>query len=302
MTVDWFPEVTIPDRISENPRVRFLLSPGAGPLWITVFLLLPLLIILGISFTIPGDYGQIIYDFTLGNYRRFVSSGVYLGIIVRSIKIGVIITVLSLPLGYTVAYFIARSETKWTGVLLGLVLMQYWVPYIIRTYAWIIVLSNDGLLNKVLLWLGVVGDPVQVLYTTPGMIIGLGTALLPFMVFPIYLSLIQIDEDRIHAAKTLGATDLRTFLEVTFPMSMPGVVSGVLFVFIISAGSFLAPELLGNSSKLMIAPVIAGVFLRDFNWPFAATLSVVYFAFIAVVVYLFTRTVGVDEALGGRGG
>lgn len=288
------------DRVFESDRLRFLFSPSLGPIWITVFLLLPLTVIIAISFAKPGDFGNVIYQFTLENYRRFVTAGIYLNIIVRSIKVGVIITLLTLPTGYAVAYFLARSGTRFTHALLGLVILQYWVPFIIRTYAWIIVLANSGLLNQVLLLAGLVESPVRILYTTNGMVIGLGTALLPFMILPIYASLTQIEDDQIHAAKSLGATDLRAFREVTLPLSLPGVVSGVLFVFIISAGSFLAPELLGNSAKRMIAPVIADVFLRDYNWPFAATLSVIYFSFIAVLVYLFTRSVGIEKTLGGQ--
>lgn len=288
------------DRLTENQRIRFLFSPSFGPVWITVFLLFPLTIIIGLSFAVSGDFGNVIYEFTLENYRRFLSAEIYLNIIVRSLKIGFIITALTLPLGYAVAYFIARSATRFTGVLLGLVVLQYWVPFIIRTYAWIIMLSNSGLVNQFLLLIGLFDKPVRILYTTNGMIIGLGAALLPFMILPIYVSISQIEDDQLHAAKTLGATDIRAFLEVTFPLSLPGVVSGVLFVFIISAGSFLAPELLGNSANRMIAPVIADIFLRDYNWPFAATLSVIYFAFIAVLVYLFTRSIGIEKALGGR--
>lgn len=285
------------DRVLENPWVRFLISPGLGLLWVVVFLALPMTIIVVISFATPGDFGNVVYEFGLQNYRRFLEATVYQEIVIRSLWYGVVTTALVLPLGYTVGYFLGRSETDWKWVLLGLVVLQYWVPFIIRTYAWIIILSNNGLLNRLLLALAVIREPLTILYTTYSMIIGLGVSLLPFVILPVYVSVSTIDEDQIHAAKTLGATDFRAFREITLPQSLPGIVAGVLFVYIISAGAFLAPTLLGDSGKRMIAPVIESVFIIDFNWPFAAALSVIYFVVIAAVLYGFNRWVNLEEAL-----
>nr|WP_264475372.1 ABC transporter permease [Halorubellus salinus] len=210
---------------------------------------------------------------------------------------GVVVTLIALPAGYTVGYFLGRSKTDWKWVLLGLVVLQYWVPFIIRTYAWIIVLSNNGVLNTLLMDVGVIAQPLDVMYSNVSMILGLTVSLLPFMILPVYVSVSTIEEDQIHAAKTLGATDFRAFREITLPQSLPGIVSGILFVFIISAGAFLAPTLLGGPTTRMIAPIIEGVFINDFNWPFAAALSMIYFAIIAFLLYLFTRRVDLEEAL-----
>lgn len=291
------------DRAMENRWVRFFVSPGLGILWVLVLLFLPMTVILVISFSKPGDFGNVVYEFTLENYERFWLTGgawqlgVYKQIILDSLKFGVVTTLLALPFGYTAGYFLGRSKTDWKWVLLGFVVLQYWVPFIIRTYAWIIVLSNNGVLNQFLLDLGVITSALDIMYTQYSMIIGLTVSLLPFMILPVYVSVSTIDEDQIHAAKTLGATDFRAFREITLPQSLPGIVSGVLFVFIISAGAFLAPTLLGGPSTRMIAPVIESVFIIDFNWPFAAALSIVYFALIAVLLYLFTRKVDLEEAL-----
>lgn len=285
------------DRLMENEYVQFFVSPGIGIAWVLLFLFAPMTVILVISFAVPGDYGNTIYEFTFQNYERFLTGSVYHTIIVRSLIVGVVTTLIALPLGYTAGYFLGRSKTDWKWVLLGLVVLQYWVPFIVRTYAWIIVLSNNGLVNRLLLWIGVVQEPVRILYTNYSLIIGLVVSLLPFMILPVYVSVSTIDEDQIHAAKTLGATDLRAFREITLPQSLPGIVSGVLFVFIISAGAFLAPTLLGDSGERMIAPVIESVFILDFNWPFAAALSIIYFIILAAVLYLFTRKVGLEEAL-----
>ena len=291
------------DRVMENRWVRLFVSPGLGILWVFLLLFLPMTVILVISFSKPGDFGNVIYEFTLANYERFWETGgawqlgVYKEIILESLKYGVVVTLLALPLGYTVGYFLGRSKTDWKWVLLGFVVLQYWVPFIIRTYAWIIVLSNSGLLNQFLLGVGAIAEPLNIMYTEYSMLVGLTVSLLPFMILPVYVSVSTIDEDQIHAAKTLGATDFRAFREITLPQSLPGIVSGVLFVFIISAGAFLAPTLLGGPSTRMIAPVIESVFIIDFNWPFAAALSIIYFGIIAVLLYAFTRKVDLEEAL-----
>jgi spermidine/putrescine transport system permease protein len=285
------------DAVMENDWVRFLVSPGLGIGWVFLFLFLPMTVILVISFSAPGDFGNVIYEFTLENYQRFWNADVYKNIIFESLVYGFVVTLLALPLGYTAGYFLGRSKTDWKWILLGLVVLQYWVPFIIRTYAWIIVLSNNGVLNQLLLNLGVIGSPLNIMYTNLSMILGLTVSLLPFMILPVYVSVSAIEEDQIHAAKTLGATDFRAFREITLPQSLPGIVSGVLFVFIISAGAFLAPTLLGGPNTRMIAPVIETVFILDFNWPFAAALSIIYFAIIAFLLYLFTRRVDLEEAL-----
>ncbi|MFD1646099.1 ABC transporter permease [Haloarchaeobius litoreus] len=285
------------DRVMESDLVRLLLAPGLGIGWVLLFLFLPMTVIVVISFSVPGDFGNVIYEFTLANYERFWEADVYKNIIFESLVYGVVVTLLALPLGYTVGYFLGRSKTDWKWVLLGLVVLQYWVPFIIRTYAWIIVLSNNGVLNQLLLDIGVIGSPLDIMYTDYSMILGLTVSLLPFMILPVYVSVSTIEEDQIHAAKTLGATDFRAFREITLPQSLPGIVSGILFVFIISAGAFLAPTLLGGPSTRMIAPVIETVFILDFNWPFAAALSLIYFGIIGVLLYLFTRRVDLEEAL-----
>ncbi|WP_256289973.1 ABC transporter permease [Halobellus inordinatus] len=287
------------EQLMENRRVRFLVSPGSGLFWILLFLIAPLTIIVAFSFFKPGEAGSIVYELTLANYREFVSSSVYHTVIWDSIKIGIITTLIVLPLGYTLGYFLGRTESRWTPVLLGLVVVQFWVPLIIRTYAWITVLGRNGVINKFLTAIGVIGEPVQLLYTTNGMILGLVVSILPFMVLPVYSAVSTIEEDVIQAAKTLGASDARAFFEVTLPLSWPGVVSGILFTFILSAGSFVAPALLGGPEDRLIAPVIATIFTNDFNWPFAAALSLVYILFLAVLLYLFTRKADLEEALEG---
>lgn len=286
-------------RLMENRRAQFLLSPGLGLLWTLLFLLIPLTIIVAFSFFRSGDGTTIIYELTFENYRRFVDGTVYQRIIVRSFLVGLVTTIVVLPLGYTLGYFIGRSKSKWTPILLGLVVVQFWVPLVIRTYAWIQILGREGVVNSFLLWIGVLSEPVQLLYTTHGMLLGLIVSILPFMVLPVYASVTTIDEEIIQAAKTMGASDLRAFIEVTLPLTWPGVVSGILFTFILSAGAFIAPELLGGSSDRLIAPVIATVFMEDFNWPFAAALSIVYVLLIGFVLYLFTRKADLEEALEG---
>lgn len=298
-TADGQRSASLRSTILENRWVRWFFSPGIGLLWALVFLFIPLTIIVAFSFFKPGDAGSIIYEFTLANYQRFAEGRVYQEIILRSLKIGVITTLIVLPLGYTLGYFLGRSKSDWKPILLGLVVVQFWVPLVIRTYAWIQLMGRTGVINKFILWIGIVDEPIKLLYTTHGMLIGLVVSILPFMVLPVYSAVATIDEEVIQAAKTLGASDIRAFYEVTLPLSWPGVVSGILFTFILAAGSFIAPELLGGPNDRLIAPVIANIFTNDFNWPFAAALSIVYVALIGVVLYLFTRKADLEEALEG---
>ncbi|WP_254764542.1 ABC transporter permease [Natrinema marinum] len=290
---------SIRQRLMESERVGYVLSPGSGLLWVLLFLFLPLTVIVAFSFFRSGEFGTIIYEPTLENYRRFVNGSVYHQVIVRSLVVGVVTTLIVLPFGYTLGYFLGRSKSRWTPVLLGLVVVQFWVPLVIRTYAWIPILGRQGIVNDFLLWVGIIGQPVEILYSTRGMMLGLSVSIMPFMVLPVYSIVSTIDEEIIQAAKTLGASDARAFWEVTLPLSWPGVVSGILFTFILSAGSFLAPQLLGGTSDRLIAPVIETVFSQDFNWPFAATLSLVYVALIVAILYLFSRKADIEEALEG---
>ncbi|MWV39812.1 ABC transporter permease [Natrialba sp. INN-245] len=290
---------SIKHRLMENRRVGYLLSPGSGLLWVLFFLFLPLTIIVAFSFFRAGEFGTIIYEPTLENYQRFVEGSVYQRVILRSLLVGMATTLIVLPFGYTLGYFLGRTKSRWTPILLGLVVVQFWVPLVIRTYAWIPILGRQGIINDFLLWIGVISEPIVILYTTHGMLLGLAVSIMPFMVLPVYSIVSTIDEEVIQAAKTLGASDARAFWEVTFPLSWPGVVSGILFTFILSAGAYLAPELLGGTGDRLIAPVIETVFTSDFNWPFAATLSLIYVALIVGVLYLFSRKADLEEALEG---
>lgn len=287
------------ERFLEDERVRFFFSPSIGLIWTFVFLFIPLAIIVAFSFFRAGEAGSIVYTLTLENYVRFVNASVYHDIIVRSFWVGIVTTAIVLPLGYTLGYFLGRTKSKWAPILLGLVVVQFWVPIVIRTYAWITLMGRTGVINKALVWIGVVAEPIELLYTTNGMLIGLVVSILPFMVLPVYSAVATIDEEVIHAAKTLGASDARAFYEVTLPLSWPGIVSGILFTFILSAGSFIAPTLLGGTSDRLIAPVIATVFTQDFNWPFAAVLSIVYVGLIGVLLYGFNRKADLEDALEG---
>ncbi|MCW8172407.1 ABC transporter permease [Natrialba swarupiae] len=179
-------------------------------------------------------------EFTLANYQRLFGSSTYPVIIAKSFLIGLVTTLIVLPLGYTLGYFLGRTESTWKPLLLGLVVVQFWVPIIIRTYAWIPILGTEGVVNQALLWIGLINEPLSLLYTMPGMLVGLVVSLLPFMILPVYAAVSTIDDDVIQAAKTLGASDWRAFWEVTLPLSWPGIVSGILFTFIIAAGAFLA--------------------------------------------------------------
>ena len=267
-------------------RKRLLggLQAGIGLFWMVLFLFAPLLYILTISFWEAGAAGTMIQEFSLENYRTvlvqnvslttFDVGNIYLLVIWQSIKFGLAVTVLTLLLGYVPGYFLGRSNSRWLPVLLLLVVLPFWVPLIVRYYAWMLVLGESGALS----WVSdVIGfGSRSFLYNELAVISGLVQVLLPFMILPIYNSVNKIEDSLIESAKTMGATPIRTFYEVSLPLSLPGIAAGCILVFILAVGSFLAPALLGGPGDQMIANLIERTFLQGQNWPLASALSIVY--------------------------
>lgn len=251
-------------------------------LWLLFFFLLPVLIMAGYSVLHRGTYGGVEPGFTLEHYARFFDP-LYLGILRRTIAVALACTAICLGLGYPVAYLIARS-TRWRHVLLFLVVLPFWTSFLVRTFAMIFLLRDTGLVNTLLLRLGVVAQPVTLLYTPFAVMAGLVYSFLPFMILPIYASLERIDPSLLEAASGLGARPAARFRRVTLPLSMPGVVAGCLLVFIPALGSFLPSDLLGGAKQMLIGNLIQNQFTAARNWPFGSAASVVVMAAVLVGV------------------
>jgi spermidine/putrescine transport system permease protein len=282
--------------LGRHPAVRAWTLLGPGVLWLGLFFLAPLLVMAAYSLMPRGTYGGVRPGFTLEHYRRFFDP-LYLDILRRTLVWSLAATALCLLLGYPVAYVVARAR-RWRAALLFLVVLPFWTSFLVRTFAMIFLLRDTGLVNTVLLRLGLVQAPLTLLYTPFSVMVGLVYGFLPFMILPIYASLEKLDPTLLEAAETLGAPPAARFFRVTLPLSLPGVVAGCFLVFIPSLGSFLTADLLGGAKQLMIGNLIQNQFSAARNWPFGAAASFVVtaVAMVAVAGYLRVRARAPDRA------
>lgn len=283
------------------PR-RLALAPGLAvglpTLVVIAFVILPLVMI-GIYsvYSLNDVTGLMQQDFVWKNYERALESPVYRNVFWRTLTIAATATVIALLLAYPVGYYIgAVADPSKQGVLLLLVLIPFWTSYIVRTYAWIGILQSNGFLDSALGW--VPGLPTDLLYSRAAVIVGFVHVYLPIMILPIFASARNLDRRYIEAAHDLGASPFRTFLRVVLPLTMPGIVAGVVLFFIPTFGSFVTPQLLGGTGDVMMGNVIANQFGEAFNWPFGAALSIVMSVIVIIAMLLFFRFSDVEEIHG----
>ncbi|WP_246074933.1 ABC transporter permease [Nonomuraea terrae] len=254
------------------------LSPGLA--YLVVFMLVPLALLLSTTVFRRGRFGGVVYEFTAENFERLVDP-LYLGVLVDSLKIATLTTLIALLIGYPTAYVIARLPRKWKTIALVAIVLPFWTNFLIRVYAWIMLLSGPGLVNSALKVFGL--GPLEVLYTEGAIVTGLLYSYLPLMVLPLYAAIDRLDPQLREASSNLGASAFTTFRKVTLPLTMPGVLTGSLFVFVPSFGNFVIPEMLGGSKSIMVGNLIRDQFLKARDWPFGATLAL---ALIVVLVVL----------------
>lgn len=274
---------------------------GVPFFWMLLFFLLPFAIIIKISFAeadiaIPPYTSltawadnQLTVLLNFGNYVLLSEDGLYLAAYLGSLKIAFFSTLLCLLVGYPMAYAIARSDKQMRPVLLLLVMMPTWTALLIRVYAWMGILSNNGLLNNTLMWLGIVNEPVQILNTNIAVYIGIVYAYLPFMVLPLYANLVKHDLSLLEAASDLGAKSYTAFWKITLPLSKSGMIAGSMLVFIPVVGEFVIPELLGGPETLMIGKVLWQEFFNNRDWPVASSLAVIMLLLLIIPIILFNR-------------
>jgi len=272
-----------------------LLSPAA--FWLGVFFVAPLLLILAYSFGTSGVYGGITLGFNPANYLQ-VFDPLYLEIIGRTLVIALINTLLCLLLGYPLAYFIALKGGRRKNLLILLVMVPFWTSFLIRAYAWVVILNGNGLANKTLQFLGLADQPLNLIFTPQAVAMGMLYSYLPFMVLPLYAALEKFDTRLKEASQDLGAGKWQTFWRVTFPLSMPGVIAGSILVFIPSAGEFVIPDLLGGSRSVFTGNLVQQQFLQARDWAFGSALAVMLAALLLVAILFYVRKVG-TEKLGG---
>ena len=249
---------------------RFLI--GMPFAWLAVFFLLPLAIVLTISFAESADsIPPFTLNWTVANYAALCSS--CLGVYRNSLALAALATALCLLIGYPVAYAIARAPSVWRQLLLFLVMLPFWTSFLIRVYAWIAILQPSGLINRLLLASGVIEAPLPLLYNGFSVTVGLVYSYLPFMILPLYGSLSRLDESLVEAAADLGAPPRRVFLDVILPLSLPGIAAGCLLVFIPAVGEFIIPDLLGGPGTLMVGKMLWQEFFDNVDWPAAAAVA-----------------------------
>lgn len=259
-----------------------LMAPGLG--WLALFLVVPAGIVFMLAFFQRGIYGGIDYLFTLENFERAIDP-LYLSILWQSALVAGQATLIALLIGYPAAYAIARAGPRWQAVLLVLVMLPFWSNFLIRTYAWIVLLNRKGIINESLISWGLTNEPLSLLYNQGAVVTGLVYNYLPFVVLAVYASLARMDRSLLEASEDLGAPAWRSFLRITLPLSLPGVAAGAIFVFVLSIGNFITPDLLGGGRIQMVGNLIYDQFLTARDWPFGAALSMALIAIMLLLLF-----------------
>jgi spermidine/putrescine transport system permease protein len=267
----------------DRRREAVLLVPGLG--WLLLFFLVPLLFILAVSVGERDRFGAVLLDQpSLGSYLRALDPG-FIPTILNSLKYAVATTILSIAIAYPMAYAIARYGGRRKALLLVLVMLPFWTSWVIRTYAWMILLRDNGVLNGVLGAFGL--GPVSLLNTDVAVILGMTYGFLPFTILPLYVAIDRLDPNLVQAARDLYANGRGAFLHVTLPLTMPGVVAAAILTFIPTMGDFVTPDLLGGAQTTTIAKVIQNAFLSSRDWPFGSALG-----FLMIVITILGTLAG----------
>jgi len=282
--------------LRESSVAQGLFLIGPTNTYLIVFMVIPLILVTVLSFLSRGTYGEVVYKFSIESYIRLFDP-LYAKILGYSLLVGLLTTVLSLVIGYPMAYYIARAPARQRSLYLFLILLPFWTNFIIRIYAWIMILRSSGFLNSFLQWIGVIHEPLNILYTPTAVLIGMVYEFLPFMVLPLYTSLEKIENAQLEAAADLGAPPWKAFLRVTLPLSVPGMIAGTILVFIPAMGMFVVPDLMGGAKTMLIGNVIRNQFLTARDWPFGAAASMLLMFLTMVFTLYYTRKAGFGEEL-----
>jgi spermidine/putrescine transport system permease protein len=268
-----------------------LLAPVT--LFLGVFFVLPLLIIAVFSFLTPGLYGGVEWAFYHWNYGRIfgwadgimeVYEPIYLRILLRSLTFAALTVIVTLLLCYPVAFWVSRLPDRWRLVFLFLITLPFFSSLIVRLYAWLLILKPTGLFNSVLMNLGVISQPLEILYTPAAVVLGMVYVMIPFMFLPLFASVDNLDRAQVEASLDLGANRVQTFVKVILPQTMPGIMGGAVIVFIPSVGNFIVPDVLGGAKGLMVGNLVEQQFLSSRNWPFGSALSMIIMAVVLTVL------------------
>ncbi|WP_207621617.1 spermidine/putrescine ABC transporter permease PotB [Vibrio ziniensis] len=256
--------------------------------WLVLFVLIPNVMIIGTSFLTRDEANLIELTFTFDNYLRLLDP-LYARVMLHSFYMAIVATILCLIIGYPFAYIVAKMPEKWRPIMLFLVIVPFWTNSLIRTYGLKIVLGTQGILNKALLGIGLITEPLRLMYTETAVMIGLVYILLPFMILPLYSAIEKLDGTYIEAARDLGANKIQTLTKVILPLTMPGIIGGCLLVLLPALGMFYISDLLGGAKNLLIGNVIKSQVLNARDWPFGAATSIALTIAMAIMLYAYYR-------------
>ena len=280
------------DRVSWM-RPWLLLTPALTT--VALLLIIPVGFIIVYSFWLRTSTGTDSVGFYLDNWTEVLTDPFYRDILFKTLRIAFLTTVACAILGYAPAYYIATSKSRYKPLLLLLLILPFWISYIIRTMSWINILGAGGAINSVLLWTGLISEPVQLLYNEATVILGLVHYLLPFMILNVYVSVEAIDRNLVDAARSLGSTSFQAFREITLPLSLPGLAAGGLLCFVLSAGTYITPAILGGPRDAMFANLVFDAVITQLNWPLGSALSIILLIVLSVVVSIYNRLVGIGQ-------
>lgn len=255
-------------------------------LWLVIFGLIPNLMVFVVSFMERSEGSFVKAVFTISNYTAFFNS-MYFSIFAESFKMASLTTLVCLVVGYPFAYILARSKSKYKSLLALFVIIPYWTSALIRTYAIKVILTTNGIINTILVKIGIVSEPLNMLYTEGAVVLGLVYTLLPFMILPLYATIDKFDVRYVEASQDLGATRLQTFVYVIIPLTTPGIIAGCLLVFLPSLGLFYIPDILGGAKSLLIGNLIRDQFLSSRNWPIGSAASVLLTVTMAIMMLAY---------------
>lgn len=265
---------------------HLLLAPAY--LWLGLFFLFPLVLVVFYSITVRGPQGALTAELTLEHYARLWDP-LYARILWRSFGLATLTTVICIVAGYPFAYILAKAPQRWRTMLLLLLVVPFWTNFLIRTYAWVTILRSGGLINVALSSLGLIEQPLSMLYTPGAVLVGLVYGFLPFMILPMYAAIDRLEPSLLEAASDLGAKPWQTLWRVTLPLTAPGIAAGILLVFVPALGMFVIPDLMGGAKVSLVGNLIQNQFLSARNWQFGSAVSVVLMAFVVIGLRFYKR-------------
>ncbi len=262
-------------------------------------MIVPIVIMFVYTFYTFQTAGVETSDFNTGNWWEFFTDPYYHRFLLKTFRISAETAILCVLMGYPPAYFIAMSGFRHKWLLLLLLIVPFWISFTIRTFSWIHILGEQGAINATLMGLGVISEPLPLLYNEGSVIMGMIHFLLPYVILNIYVSLEGIDRNLISAARTLGCTDWQAFREVTLPLSLPGLGAGLLLSFVLAAGSYVTPQILGGRSDSLFGNLIFNTIMKELNWPLGSTLSIVLLMLLGILSVIYSRYMGLSTIFKG---